>query len=108
MDGTDGMVLWVLAGAGVTLIYSAIKHKSPLSVLTNHLAAPSNSSPSSSSDAGTTAPTGTVAPASEGKPYSVGKAPDGTMYVYDGNGSPISVLPANYASSPSTYIPSEY
>lgn len=104
MDGTDGMVLWVLGGVGVTLIYSAIKHKSPLSVLTNHL------SGSSATDAGTADATASAAPASytsSGVPYSVGMAPDGTQYVYDGNGNPLSVLPANYSNSPSTYIPPE-
>jgi len=85
-----------------------------LTVLTDHITNASTTAKSDASSAtsvrGTAGHSDTAETASyssNGVPYSVGMAADGTQYVYDGNGSPISVLPANYSSTPSTYIPTQ-
>lgn len=37
MNSKDGIILWVTAGAGVVLLYSAIKNESPASVLAHYV-----------------------------------------------------------------------
>lgn len=104
MDSTEGMILWVLGGAGITLMYSAFKHRSPLSVLTSHVSPTPTKSASGSDTGAAVSPTVPVSYSSTGAPYSV-HTDAGTQYVYDGNGNPTTVLPADYGATPATYIP---
>lgn len=115
MDSPEGLILWILAGAGITLLYAAYKGKSPLAVVTEHVsgtATPNVGTPAGLAGGNDVGGGGldkyrATSYDSHGMPYSVGIDDTGTQYVYDGNGSPISVLPANYSTTPSTYIPVE-
>lgn len=116
MDNGQGLVLWCLGGAGITLVYAAYKHVSPLAVLQNHITSTATKPASttggvvSKSDAmPPVAPVpATASYAGNGTPYSVGVDGTGTQYVYNGDGSPIGVLPSEYGHAPGNYIPSEY
>lgn len=56
MDGKNGLTLWVLGGTGVLFLYSAVKNKSPLTVLRDHLGvgapAPAGAPPRDTADGG--------------------------------------------------------
>lgn len=104
----NGLVLWVLGGAGVTLLYAAYKGKSPLTVLTNHVAG-GGATPAPVPPPATPAPSASTQPASgysiNGTSYTVGQDANGQQYVYDQNGSPVATLPTTYATHPASYIP---
>lgn len=121
---TNGLTLWVLGGAGVTLMYAAYKGKSPLAVLTNHVAGTATPVAPPVSAAGSATPATTSAGVAESTPgvgatitqsgdrnngpgYSVGTDSTGTQYVYDGNGNPVGTVPPQYSKNPATYIPPE-
>ena len=100
MDGKNGMILWVLGGAGILFLYSAYKAKSPQEVLRNSLN-------------GATGPQ-TATPIQEfpgtrntSVPVNYQIVPDitGSQNVYQ-NGQMVGQVPDSYAGSPGTYIPS--
>lgn len=108
----NGLVLWVLGGAGVTLLYAAYKGKSPLSVLQNHVAGTGAATPGSPVSA--TKPVNETlqqeqnsaqAAAQPVGAYTVQSDSTGTQYVYDANGSPVEELPQTYNNHPNSYIP---
>lgn len=110
MDANDGMILWVLGGAGTVLLYAAYKGTSPLAVLTDHIKGASSPAQTAVPQPGSSAGLDATSPAydASGVPYSIHQDSTGTQYVYNGDGSPIGTLPSTYGHTPGTYIPSEY
>ena len=88
------IILWIAAGAGVILLYSAYKGKSPTSVL-GHYA-------SEKKDNGTVPNLGTNVPSI---PTDPGGPAISASFTTDSNGLTVD-LPSAYQSSPSTFIPS--
>ena len=106
----NAIVLWVLGGAGVVLLYAAVKDVPATDVLSgkmfhaNAVAAPvGNGIPASG---------GSVHPVSDNRFSNDGgtgywKGTDtgtGMNYLYDGSGAVIGTVPGTYAKSPGTYI----
>lgn len=106
MDGKNGLILWVLGGAGILFLYSAYTKKSPQAVLASTLGGPLAPTATQSSGGGSASP-----PVSresvDGGPVSFSTAPDSTglNYLFDLNGNMAGVVPNAYQTSPNTYIP---
>lgn len=101
METNSDLLLWIMGGAGLTLMYAAYKKKSPLAVLTNHI---TNATTTTGKVGAAPAVNASAAPTVPAVPYSIGTDGTGTRYVFGGDGLPISVLPATSPYS----IPSEY
>lgn len=116
----NGLVLWILAGAGVLFIYAAYKNQNPQTIIANHLQGTAVSSPISNF-AGTTVPTvtdgsgkswdvanGSGVPGITGSPPIPGGTSSGGYMlgsiVRDTNGNPLGMIPAGYAGNPNLYI----
>lgn len=94
MKGADGLILWVLGGAGVLFLYAAYKNRSPQDVLTGYLSPGTRVEKRSDLKLGP-----------DNKPFSgagTGFTAD-SQFVYDGDGNPIAAVPAGYRDSPNTY-----
>ena len=115
----DGLILWLLAGAGVVLIYAAYKNIQPQTLLGNYLSgskdetkissyAPSAIPNITTEDGKTydTAPGGkdgyiTTDPPVPGTPPN----PNNPLALYyDANGNPVGVVPTIYQKNPGLFI----
>lgn len=133
MNSNDGMVMWLLGGAGVFLLYSAYKNQQPQALLTAHINGTEPAAPISNYTAtqvptvktpdGTTHNTApgdggyiTTEPPTPGNPsgsnpgYMLGswgtrKDISGTYNLIDASGKMIGVVPDNYQKTPGLYIP---
>lgn len=115
----DGLILWLLAGAGVILIYAAYKNVQPQALLGNYLSGSKDETKISSyaaspipnvvADDGKTydtAPGGkdgyiTTDPPVPGAPSSSGNP---LALFYDADGNPAGVVPTIYQQSPGLFI----
>lgn len=120
MPNKDGLLLWLLAGAGVVLIYSAYKNVQPQELLGDYLSGSKSEKKKISSYAPSVIPNITT---EDGKTYDT--APGGkdgyittdppvpgvpsnpnnplALY-YDANGNPVGVVPPIYQKAPSMFI----
>lgn len=98
MDKNRMLLLWIAAGAGVILLYSAYKGKSPTSLVSNYA---DGTTPVA--DLGTNS---TALPTTPGDKVSASFSGD-TGFTTDVNGFTVDV-PSAYSDSPSTFIPSPY
>jgi hypothetical protein len=132
VNSNDGMVMWLLGGAGVFLLYSAYKNQQPQALLASHINGTPADAPISNYTA-TTVPTITgpdgktwnTAPGDGGyittdpptpeqpygsqTPYMLGgygtrQDVSGTHNIVDSTGRMIGVVPANYQGTPGLYI----
>lgn len=87
------LVLWIAGAAGVLLLYSAYKEKSPLAVIQDYTSSDAAIKPSTTATAGHST-------------SSVATTDLATGLVYDVNGVAVGSVPTAYAGSPGTYIPS--
>lgn len=97
MNTQNGLLLWVLGGAGVLFLYAAYKNQNPQTILLNHLQGTATGK-TANPGAGVEAQAKT-APAPAG--VSGGAFPG--LYA-DKYGNPIGVIPAGYRGNPNLYI----
>lgn len=135
MNSNDGMVMWLLGGAGVFLLYSAYKNQQPQALLASHINGTPANAPISNytatqvptitgpdgkthntapGDGGyitTEPPSSRLIPGYEGGSgavlggYSTRKDISGTFNLINAAGRMIGVVPDNYQKSPQLYIP---
>lgn len=94
MDKNRMLLLWVAGGAGVILLYSAVKGKSPTNILETYSG--------KASPVPAAAPTDST-PMAPGAGTIVG-GPIASSFVTDANGLSVDVPPV-YASNPDLFIP---
>lgn len=121
MNQKNGLILWILGGAGIFLIYAAYKNIRPNTLLSNYISGGTASAPISNytlpghNSSGQSVPDGTppgkydngyiyTDPPLPGKP-SGGTHYDATAgFIVDSSGNPIGVVPPAYKANPSLYI----
>lgn len=120
MNSNDGMVMWLLGGAGVFLLYSAYKNQQPQALLASYVNGQSVEAPISNYGGSQTprnpapyvpapgekgldtfAHNGLIAPSSTSTRQDI----SGTWNVVDASGRMIGVVPDRYQNTPSLYIP---
>lgn len=105
----NAIVLWTLGGAGVVLLYAAVKDVPATKVLTGEMFhANAVASPAGNGVPGT-GPTNKMNPVSYSSDGSTGswKGTDpssGENFIYNGSGAVIGTVPGVYSKSPGTYI----
>lgn len=113
MANSNGLVLWIAGGAGVLLLYSAVKNKTPQSVLMSSLGngtvqpivAPSVTTGGSTGN-GSAGGGGNLGAGGGGVGYHYGPLnSDGTIAVFDSQGNQRALVPQQYAQTYHTYIP---
>jgi hypothetical protein len=93
--GTNGLIIWLLGGAGTFLLYSSISNQKPQDVLAKYLGSPTkNPTPISS----WTDPN--ASPLSEGE--AIGAQAVGAV-AFDPNGNQVT-LPAAYINNPNNLV----
>jgi len=95
MDGKNGLILWILGGAGVLFMYSAYKAKSPKDVLVSVIDGTSTAEPAKPK-AGLDA---------KGSSYEILPDITGNNLLYDDNGMQVGLIPNSYQQYPGTFIP---
>jgi len=96
MGGRDGLLLWVLGGAGVLFLYAAYTKQHPAAVLAKTLGtAPDASASDPLNHRDSTAPV----------PFEGQRPVVKSGNLYDANGNMVGVVPEQYAQTPGTYIP---
>lgn len=117
MAGRDGLILWVLGGAGTLFIYAAYKNETPQSVLMSHIGGSKTPlipiSPSPKPDASNSPPGDgfsldrSVHSLDNGTKLNSGLATgsSGTINAYDPiTGLALGPIPSIYQHSPNTFI----
>ena len=116
MNTQNGLLLWVLGGAGVLFLYAAYKNQNPQTILANHLQGTAVSNPISSYG-NASVPTAVK----DGKTYNTkpgngpyitteppvpgGVSGGSNLGLYaDANGNPVGVIPAVYQNNPNLFI----
>lgn len=94
MGGRDGLLLWVLGGAGVLFLYAAYTKQHPAAVLSKTLG----------TDAAAT-PAPVLGPPDPTTGTIMGRPVVRSGNLYDANGNMVGVVPDAYAGAPGTYIP---
>jgi len=84
------LLLWLAVGAGVVLLYAAIKDKSPTGIVTGYF---DNPAPNPTPDAPSTPPTGTGGGGGVRAEFRT----DANGFIHD--------VPPTYAGNPSLFIP---
>jgi hypothetical protein len=96
MGGRDGLLLWVLGGAGVLFLYAAYTKQHPAAVLSKTLGTGADTSASNPlNQRESSAPV----------PFEGQRPVVRSGNLYDANGNMIGVVPKGYADNPGTYIP---
>lgn len=104
MDGKDGLILWTLGGAGILFLYAAYTKKSPQAVLVATLGAPVPV-PASPGNLNGNAGAAPNLQRDKMQPVDYTTGSGSIPYLFDGNGNIAGIVPAAYASHPSTYVP---
>lgn len=93
MSGRDGLLLWVLGGAGVLFLYAAYTKQHPAAVLSKTL----GTAPEAAGNA--------TAQQSPGTTPTLMRPVVDTGNLYDANGNMVGVVPKAYGNTQNTYIP---
>jgi hypothetical protein len=103
--GTNGLIIWLLGGAGTFLLYSSISNQKPQDVLGKYLGSPTKNPTPISSWTDPNAPAGTPGSNSHieapGPLGSTGGLDNSASYDSNGLSSP---LPAAYINNPNNLV----
>jgi len=101
-DRDKAIILWIAGFAGVVLLYSAYKGRTPITTITGSLSA-NDSSAGAGGSSGSSGGVATGGTALASPSTALTANPDG--YVYDGNGNVVGDIPPAYSANPASYIP---
>lgn len=102
VNSANGIVVWILGGTGVLLVYSAIKNKTPQSIVTRYVT-PAINTPTVVLDEPSQMQNRTNQPSPNLD--RVRRNSEGVAYIYNSDGYEINAIPAGYQTSPGTYLP---